>query len=215
MNLLYFLVWGTILMVMPLRGEWMHGTCIRITDGDTATVLVQGQEQVRIRFWGIDSPEKGQPFGTQARQKLAELIFGKHVRVDVVEYDRYGRSIGKVHVGNLYANLEMIRCGMAWHYREYAPYDTELSAAECEARSKRIGIWSHAHPVPPWQWRRQAVLFRPESKEAARRSPHETYWISRSGKVHNSSCRYYGRTQRGYFSPEPQGENCRICGGAR
>lgn len=38
------------------------------------------------------------------------------------------------------------------------------------------------------------------------------YWISRTGKIHNSDCRYY-RKGVGVLSKDPPGENCKICGG--
>ncbi len=39
------------------------------------------------------------------------------------------------------------------------------------------------------------------------------YWISSTGKTHNSSCRYYNNC-KGYWSNTPSGVNCKICGGA-
>lgn len=39
------------------------------------------------------------------------------------------------------------------------------------------------------------------------------YWISSTGKTHNSSCRYYNNC-KGYWSDTGSGDNCKICGGA-
>lgn len=39
------------------------------------------------------------------------------------------------------------------------------------------------------------------------------YWISSTGKTHNSNCRYYNNC-RGYFSDTPSGNNCKLCGGS-
>jgi endonuclease YncB( thermonuclease family) len=39
-----------------------------------------------------DAPEKAQPFGTKSRENLAGKVFGKTVRVDVVDVDRYKRE---------------------------------------------------------------------------------------------------------------------------
>lgn len=38
------------------------------------------------------------------------------------------------------------------------------------------------------------------------------YWISSTGKTHNSSCRYYNNC-KGYWSDTGSGDNCKICGG--
>ena len=48
---------------------------VKIADGDTITVLLD-KTQHKIRLEGIDAPEKGQPYGTKARQALADKIFG-------------------------------------------------------------------------------------------------------------------------------------------
>jgi len=45
---------------------------VSISDGDTLTVMVDRQ-QVKVRLADIDAPERKQPYGTRARQSLAEL----------------------------------------------------------------------------------------------------------------------------------------------
>jgi endonuclease YncB( thermonuclease family) len=44
---------------------------VSIADGDTLTILDADKAQHKIRFAGIDAPEKSQPFGTKAREALA------------------------------------------------------------------------------------------------------------------------------------------------
>ena len=73
----------------------MSGKVVAVADGDTLTVLV-GKQQVKIRFSGIDAPEKKQPFGQRAKQGLSDCAYGKMVDVDWRKTDRYGRTIGKV-----------------------------------------------------------------------------------------------------------------------
>ena len=68
---------------------------VGVSDGDTITVL-RDKTQVRIRLHGIDTPEKAQPFSQKAKQFTAKLVFGKHVKVEVVTQDRYGRTVAKV-----------------------------------------------------------------------------------------------------------------------
>ena len=59
----------------------------------------------------------GQPFGTKARQILADKIFQKKVRVERVVIDRYKRLVGRVYLGDRYINAEMVADGAAWVYR--------------------------------------------------------------------------------------------------
>ena len=63
------------------------------------TVLVQRDqslEQIKVRFSGIDAPEKAQAFGNRSKQGLSECAFAKEVQVEVIKLDRYRRSVGKV-----------------------------------------------------------------------------------------------------------------------
>ncbi len=39
------------------------------------------------------------------------------------------------------------------------------------------------------------------------------YWISSTGKTHNSSCRYYQKG-KGKLSATPTGKDCKVCKGA-
>ena len=45
------------------------------------------------------------------------------------------------------------------------------------------------------------------------KSGEKEFWITSSGKTHNSSCRYYGTTKSGRYSDEPSGDSCKVCGG--
>jgi micrococcal nuclease len=51
-------------------------------------------------------------------------------------------------------NQELVKAGMAWWYRQYAPNDTTLAQLEAEVRTAKRGLWADAHPVPPWEWRK-------------------------------------------------------------
>ena len=47
----------------------------------------------------------------------------------------------------------------------------------------------------------------------ASKSGEKEFWITSSGKTHNSSCRYYGTTKSGRYSDKPSGDSCKVCGG--
>jgi endonuclease YncB( thermonuclease family) len=64
-------------------GEILEGRVVGVTDGDTLTLLSADRHPVRVRLAGIDAPERGQPFGARAKRSLAELTFGREVRVEV------------------------------------------------------------------------------------------------------------------------------------
>jgi endonuclease YncB( thermonuclease family) len=132
--------------------------CIGVTDGDTLKVLfVEGEtkSEIKIRLFGIDAPEKSQAFGTQAKTALSDLAFGKDLTVTSTGRDRYGRLLAWLTVGSTPINAEMVRSGFAWHYRKYAPKETELADLETDARNNRRGLWIDAAPVAPWDYRKK------------------------------------------------------------
>jgi endonuclease YncB( thermonuclease family) len=123
------------------------GKVVAIADGDTLTVLDDAKVQHKIRLAGIDAPEKRQAFGNKARQSLGDKVFGKVVRVDVIDVDRYRREVGRIYLGDRFINLEMVRDDFAWRYARYDKA-REFTDAEREAREKRRGLWADPNPVP-------------------------------------------------------------------
>jgi endonuclease YncB( thermonuclease family) len=51
------------------------------------------------RLAEIDAPEKRQPFGERSKQSLSDLVYGKRVKVNQQDVDRYGRVVGRVYTG--------------------------------------------------------------------------------------------------------------------
>ncbi len=92
-----FLLLCITVLAVPIH----HGKVVHITDGDTLKILVKGR-MLKIRLAEIDTPEKGQPFGTKAKKALARMAFNKQARVVEVTKDRYKRIVGRVYVDNLY-----------------------------------------------------------------------------------------------------------------
>jgi endonuclease YncB( thermonuclease family) len=166
----YDLRWLTarafLLLVATLGASTAHaagwvveGRVVAISDGDTITVLDEAKMQHKVRFAGIDAPEKGQAFGTASKENLSRLIFDRRVEARCHKRDRYGREVCAVYVGMSDVGLEQIRAGMAWWYREYAyeqPAQERLAYRDEEenAKAARRGLWKDAERVPPWEYRR-------------------------------------------------------------
>jgi len=143
-----------ILMLLPASTFAWSGKCVGIQDGDTITVLTEGKRQVRIRLYGIDCPESGQAFGTKAKQYTADMVFKKDVEIKSTDTDRYGRTIAWVYIGEKCVNEEILKAGLAWHYKKYSK-ERYLADLEDQARERKIGLWSDPHCMPPWEWRRK------------------------------------------------------------
>lgn len=67
-----------ILLTLPASAKTLKGKVVGVVDGDTLTVLVDGKGE-RIRLYGIDCPEKAQPYGKAAKKRTSELVFGQTV----------------------------------------------------------------------------------------------------------------------------------------
>ena len=147
------------LLATTAHADTHTGRVVGVADGDTLTLLDASNTQHKVRLSGIDSPEKKQPFGQVCKQSLSDLAYGRTVAVEANKRDRYGRVIGKVLVDGKDANLEQVRRGCGWHYKQYQneqPLDDRLAynAAEESARAGRVGLWADPGPVAPWDWRR-------------------------------------------------------------
>ncbi|MDP1718635.1 MAG: thermonuclease family protein [Burkholderiales bacterium] len=147
------------LLAGSVYGATLEGHVVGVHDGDSITVLDTSRIQHKIRLAGIDAPELKQAFGTRSKQNLSKLVYNHQVTVEWNKLDRYGRTVGVVLVDGHDVNLEQVRVGMAWWYRQYAkeqaPDDRRLyEQAENDARTAKRGLWADNEPVPPWEWRR-------------------------------------------------------------
>ena len=145
------------LLLYPLTSHAWMAKVVNVTDGDTIKVYNAEYGQVKIRFYGIDAPEKGQPYGQAAGKYLASLIAGKMVDIGPVTEDRYGRTVAIVTDSETNVNQEMVRAGYAWVYRKYCDqaFCDFWLALEGEAKAGKLGLWQEPNAVPPWEWRRK------------------------------------------------------------
>jgi endonuclease YncB( thermonuclease family) len=143
-----------LVSVMASAHDTISGQVVGVADGDTLTLLDKAHQQHKIRLAGIDAPEKAQAFGQVGKQKLSELCYLKQATVEVINTDRYGRTVGDVTCDGIHANEEMVRGGYAWAYRQYSKGFEYLFPIEEQAKLARLGLWKDASPTPPWDWRR-------------------------------------------------------------
>lgn len=191
-----------LLLAAPAwAAQVFEGKVVGISDGDTITVLTNEKRQVKVRLYGVDCPESKQAYGTRARQSTSNHVFGKHVRVEVAETDRYGRTVGIVTTpGGAVLNRELLAEGMAWLYTAYckAPVCRDWKREEESARLKKVGLWADATPTPPWEYRKAAR----GGKGAVSSSPSSSFnkdeavaggysGNTNSGIFHSSGCRYF------------------------
>lgn len=134
------------------------GKVVSVYDGDTLTLVAgHGNEarKYKVRFFGIDAPEAKQPYGIEARDSLRDKVLNKEVTLEIVNTDRYGRSVGKIYLGARYINREMVAEGSAWYYPDYAEHEKDLEVSQDLAKKNRAGLWKTDNPQPPWLYRKE------------------------------------------------------------
>jgi endonuclease YncB( thermonuclease family) len=118
----------------------------RIIDGDT--IEIAGEE--RVRLLGIDTPEKGQYFYEEARDRLKDIIGGREIVLepDTTDRDKYDRLLRYVYVNRTeLVNIMLVEEGLA-RVLVIPPdrgYEEELLEAEAWARQKLLGLWKYDH----------------------------------------------------------------------
>lgn len=204
-----------ILLNLAINADTFEGKVIKITDGDTVHVLDVSHHKEKIRLAGIDTPERKQPFGGKAKRHLASMIGNKTVTVEYSKRDRYGRIVGKILYQGKDINLEMVRAGLAWHYKKYQKEQSKLdrnlyAAADSFVKTNEIGLFKEKNAVPPWKWRKNKknlLNTKPVIKAQLLKSVNSniTVWVNlKSKKYHCPDTRYYGNTKRGKMMPESE-----------
>ena len=136
----------------------MVGTVTGITDGDTLKAAVDGIE-MKIKLWGIDSPEMDQDHGTGAQRNLGAITpSGTRITIHPLTMDQYGQVVGTVgEPGEWSVNFLMVAQGWAYHYQEFSAKGNRcFLEAERLARDNRLGVWRGGSEgqTRPWDHRR-------------------------------------------------------------
>jgi micrococcal nuclease len=141
----------------------MAGTVISIVDGKTFMLKTDEKKILTIRLWGIDVPERtpgkktGQPFKNESFNALKNRIYQKKVKIFVMNTDKKNRSLSVVFMDSTNINLELIRNGYAWAYKDFlqGPYKIDFINTENDAKNQKKGIWKQSDPEPPWEFRKR------------------------------------------------------------
>lgn len=134
--------------------EVFSADVVKVIDGDTLEVRHQGRT-LRVRLFGIDTPEWQQEFSHQAEEFTRQRVERQRVELRSKDQDKYGRLVAVVHVGGDSLNEELLREGLAWVHIYYCkePICRKWRQLEQEARIARRGLWKNDTPVPPWKWK--------------------------------------------------------------
>jgi len=112
-------------------------------DGDTLDL----NNSKRVRLSGINTPETGECYYQEAKDKLKQLTLNKEVftESDISNEDKYNRLLRYIYVGDTLVNSVLVKEGYARVYDKYS-YDTrrydELKEVEKIAINSKLGVWN-------------------------------------------------------------------------
>lgn len=140
--------------VVPLTAaQEFSGVVSAVPHGDTITVNRDGAP-ARVRIFGIDCPEAGQPYAEEAVARTKALALGKTVKVEVVTEDAAGVSVGRVTLpDSVDLGETLVREGLAWWDQDRAKDERGLRLMNAEALLEKRGLWADDTPLAPWDYR--------------------------------------------------------------
>lgn len=134
--------------LLRLLGHTLSGTIVAVADGDTVRARLDSSGRtLTIRLEGIDAPERGEPFSTQARNAIRVMLFDKKIQMKVTDVDRYDRLVARIVRDGKDSSLELIEAGLACHFTRFAN-DPLLAKAQLSARTAGRGFWAAGAAKP-------------------------------------------------------------------
>ena len=118
----------------------------RAIDGDTIEI-----NKEKIRFGGINSPERNEVGYKLAKDKLTEKIKNTTlVCMREKNKDRYSRTVAECFVNGESLSKFLVSKGYAFAYRKYSK---KFIKDERFAKKNRLGLWSMKF-IFPWEFRK-------------------------------------------------------------
>ena len=131
---------GNVIKEPKLDGPYL---VTKVVDGDTADLQGLG----RVRFSGINTPEKGDCYYKEAKEKLTGIILNKEVYAekDRSDKDKYDRYLRYIYLNDTLVNGVLVEEGYARVFDKYKK-DTgryeQLKKLEEIAVENKLGVWA-------------------------------------------------------------------------
>lgn len=119
--------------------DYKEALVIRIIDGDTLEI----ESGEKVRLLGIDAPEKGERYSSEAGIFLEKMVLNKTVVLEFgsEKYDRYGRILAYLYVDRKNVNIELVKNGLANVYiLDEKIYENKLRNAWEECLKNNINL---------------------------------------------------------------------------
>lgn len=144
-----FRILALLLAVISTPATAAPNGTVRVIDADTIDV-----GGIRVRLFGIDAPEMGQPCradgrewdcGAWTRDAVRNRFEGTYARCQTRDTDRYGRIVAQCDVDGQDIGQLIVHSGLAWAFRQYSEtYDLDEKAAAVAGR----GLWAVEVELP-------------------------------------------------------------------
>lgn len=142
------------LFLFPYCCDAWPARVVNIKDSDIIEVIYN-KKRLTIHLYGIDCPEKSQPYGNSTIRLLSKKMRGKKVEIAPVLTDQQGRVMAMIYIGDECVNETLIKKGLAWVYPEYCRKEICVKWNQMQHRASMAskGLWNRMDSVPPWLWR--------------------------------------------------------------
>lgn len=138
LSIYYDFITGKIIKENKQKYEIEPAFVLQVVDGDTIKT-----DKGEIRFLGINTPEKNQPYYNEAKLFLKE-IENKSVELlrDYENLDKYDRKLRYVFYENSFLNIEILEQGLGTSFMlDDLNYESKLKNAEEFAKKSKINLW--------------------------------------------------------------------------
>ena len=130
--------------LVPVEGA-LTVDVVKVIDGDTLDVR-SAQTELRVRLYGVDTPERGEACYEEATARLAALA-GDQVQLlpDARLTDQFGRELRYVYaVDGTLIDEELVTEGLGYAWTDDGQFRAEIMAAEAAARDAGRGcLWGN------------------------------------------------------------------------
>ncbi|MEI6128388.1 MAG: thermonuclease family protein, partial [Pseudomonadota bacterium] len=140
----FFFSWLFLLLCHQAYGESF--VVDKIISGNLIKLAGADNKATRIRYIGVDAPDKGKPFYELCRETNRELVNKKPIviKTDVQEVSDDGKRLGYVYTGPMFINAELIKggYGLVHILPPNIRYKDLLLGLQRDARKNRRGLWA-------------------------------------------------------------------------
>ncbi|MBN8541827.1 MAG: thermonuclease family protein [Deltaproteobacteria bacterium] len=133
-------------LVNSAKESVLDVTFVRCHDADTCHFKKNNGETLKVRFAGVDAPEKKKPYSKEATQYIVSKLTDQKVTLRCVGQS-FDRRVCSVFIGQLDVAEDLVRAGFAWDAPKHSK--GRYRSLEDEARLAKRGLWAQVNVQSP------------------------------------------------------------------